>query len=148
MSETSALRLLAVDDGDLKVISAACQDGVCKPADLSYEAKKRRFHLEFNRFRWEAAGDGAKSDLQRVRSALSFEDVTSVKVRGLPPKSADMVLSLLSVEWAEAEEAPAGQIRILFAGDGELLISADCLDATLVDVSQPWRTRNRPAHKE
>lgn len=148
MSETSALRLLAVDDGDLKVISAACQDGVCKPADLSYEAKKRRFHLEFNRFRWENAGDVAASDLQRVRSALSFEDVTAVKVRGLPSKSADMVLSILSVEWLDAEEAPAGQIRILFAGDGELLISADCLDATLVDVSQPWRTRNRPAHKE
>lgn len=148
MSETSALRLLAVDEDDLKVISAACQDGVCKPADLTYEARKRRFHLEFNRFRWELAGEGAKSDLLRVRSALSFEDVTAVKVRGLPPKSADVVLSVLSVEWVPGEDLPAGQIRILFAGDGELMIAADCLDATLVDVSQPWRTRNRPAHKE
>ena len=148
MSETSALRLLAVDEDDLKVISAACQDGVCKPADLTYEARKRRFHLEFNRCRWELAGEGAKSDLLRVRSALSFEDVTAVKVRGLPPKSADVVLSVLSVEWVPGEDLPAGQIRILFAGDGELMIAADCLDATLVDVSQPWRTRNRPAHKE
>lgn len=148
MSETSTLRLLAVDEGDLKVISAACQDGVCKPADLSYEAKKRRFHLEFNRFRWENADGASKSGLQRVRSVLSFEDVTGVKARGLPGKSADVVLSVLSVVWTDSDEAPAGEIRILFAGDGELLISADCLDATLVDVSEPWRTRNRPAHKE
>ena len=83
-----------------------------------------------------------------MRSALSLEDVTGVKARGLPPKSADLVLSLMSVEWEDGEEAPSGQFRLIFAGDGELVVSADCLDATLVDVSQPWPAKNRPAHKE
>ena len=123
MSETNTLRLLAVDPEDLKVISAACQDGVCKPADLTYEAKKRRFTIEFNRYRWEAP-------------------------KGLPAKSADLVLSLMSVEWTPDAEPPSGAYRLIFAGDGELLVSVDCLDATLVDVSAPWPTRNRPTHKE
>ncbi len=136
---------MAVDADDLKIISAACQDGVCKPADIAYEARKRRFHIEFNRFRWE---NGESDAQQRVRSALSLEDVTGVKARGLPPKSADLVLSLMSVEWEEGEEAPSGHFRLIFAGDGELVVSADCLDATLVDVSQPWPAKNRPAHKE
>ncbi|HBH89419.1 MULTISPECIES: DUF2948 family protein [Ponticaulis] len=145
MSQANTLRLMAVDADDLKIISAACQDGVCKPADIAYEARKRRFLIEFNRFRWE---NGEGDAQQRVRSALSLEDVTGVKARGLPPKSADLVLSLMSVEWEEGDEAPSGQFRLIFAGDGELVVSADCLDATLVDVSQPWPAKNRPAHKE
>lgn len=145
LTEANTLRLMAVDAEDLKIISAACQDGVCKPADLVYEARKRRFSIEFNRFRWEQDAAGKE---QRVRSALSLEDVTGVKARGLPPKSADLVLSLMSVEWQDGEEAPSGEFRLIFAGDGELVVSADCLDATLVDVSQPWPTKNRPAHKE
>tara|TARA_X000000950_G_scaffold225849_2_gene272451 strand:+ start:3828 stop:4274 length:447 start_codon:yes stop_codon:yes gene_type:complete len=148
VSETNTLRLLAVDPEDLKVISAACQDGVCKPADLTYEAKKRRFTIEFNRYRWEAPKDKSDGSQQRVRSALSFEDVTAVKARGLPAKSADLVLSLMSVEWTPDAEPPSGAYRLIFAGDGELLVSVDCLDATLVDVSAPWPTRNRPTHKE
>tara|TARA_Y100000052_G_C2879529_1_gene44655 strand:- start:15 stop:515 length:501 start_codon:yes stop_codon:yes gene_type:complete len=142
LSDVKTLRLMAVDADDLQVISAACQDGVCKPADLSFEKAKRRFHIEFNRYRWENTSG------QRVRSALSFEDVTSVKARALPPKSADLVLSILSVEWTPDEEAPAGKVRVLFAGDGELELTMDCLDATLVDVSNPWSTRNRPTHKD
>ena len=59
-----------------------------------------------------------------------------------------MVLSVLSIDWHPGEEPPSGEIRILFAGDGELLIAADCLDVTLVDVSQPWSTKHRPDHKD
>lgn len=148
MSDTKTMRLLAVDSDDLKVLSAACQDGLCKPADLSYDAKRRRFVIELNRFRWEAAPDDKSKRAQRIRAALSFESVNSVKTRGLPHKSEDLVLSVMSVEWLPDTEPPAGEYRIIFAGDGEMLISAECLDATLVDVSQPWTTRNQPAHKD
>ena len=148
MSETGTLRLLAVDQDDLNVISAACQDGVCKPADLHYEARQRRFRLEFNRFRWEVPGAAQNRNLQRVRSVLSFDDVTAVKVRGLPGKSSDLVLSVLTVDWTADAEPPGGEVRIVFAGDGELVISAECLNALLLDVSEPWPTKHRPAHKD
>ena len=147
MNETMGLRLLAVDQEDLSVISAAVQDGVCKPIDLVFEAKRHRFHLEFNRFRWELKRD-VSSKGERVRSVLSFDSVAGVKSRGLPSKHEDLVLSLLSVEWIADDEPPGGKIRLMFAGDGELLISAECLDATLLDISQPWPTRNRPEHKD
>ncbi|MAK60780.1 MAG: hypothetical protein CMK09_07365 [Ponticaulis sp.] len=147
MSEANTLRLLAVDHDDLNVISAACQDAVCKPADLSYDGRKRRFTIELNRFRWEVDKADRKT-LQRVRSALSFEDVTGVKVRGLPSKQEDLVLSVLSLDWKPDEDPPGGEVRVVFAGDGELVIAADCLDVTLIDVSQPWSTKHRPAHKD
>ena len=143
MSDTNGLRLLAVDADDLKVISAACQDGICKPADLVYEKSHRRFRMELNRYRWEVQGKKGA----RIRSSLSFEDVSGVKARGLPSKYSDLVLSLLSVEWVPSEDVPAGEFRLMFAGDGELLVKAECLDATLVDTSNPWPTRNRPDHE-
>lgn len=139
---------MAVEEGDLKVISAAAQDGLCKPADLVFEGKRRRFHMEFNRYCWEQDTKDAKSGL-RVRSVLSFEDVKKVRARGLPSKYADLVLSLLSVDWVpSADNPPEGEVRMMFAGDGELLLQVDCLDATLVDVSKAWPTKNRPEHKE
>ncbi|MAP94826.1 MAG: hypothetical protein CMK07_07740 [Ponticaulis sp.] len=148
VSGTSSLRLMAVNKDDLSVLSAACQDGVCKPSDLVYEGRQRRFRIEFNRFRWEAGAESQKGANQRVRSVLSFEDVTGVKVRGLPAKPSDVVLSVLSLDWVDDDEPPGGEVRILFAGDGELVIAADCLDATLLDISEPWKTRNRPEHED
>ncbi len=148
MSDKPGLRLLAVDGEDLKVISAACQDGLCKPADLVYEARKRRFRLEFNRYRWEQTSTSGTQGY-RTRSVLAFEDVKRVRARGLPGKHADFVLSLLSVDWVpDAENPPAGEVRLMFAGDGELVVEADCLDATLADTSASWPTKHRPEHKE
>lgn len=147
MTDKPALRLLAVDSDDLKIISAACQDSVCKPADLVYDSHRRRFHVELNRFRWE--NQSRTKGGERVRSVLSFEDVSKVRARGLPGKHADLVLSLLSVDWVpDAENPPAGEVKLMFAGDGELSIQADCLDVTLADTSNPWPTRNRPKHKD
>lgn len=148
MSDMSGLRLLAVDGDDLKVISAASQDAVCKPADLVYESKRRRFRLEMNRYCWETPQTKGRPG-HRARAVLSFEDVTRARARYLPSKHDDLVLSLLSVEWiADAENPPQGEVRLTFAGDGEMVLTVECLDATLVDVSQVWPTRNRPKHKD
>ena len=147
MSDPSGFRLLAVDADDLNIISAACQDGLCKPIDLVYEPRRKRFRVELNRFRWEALETGNSAKGERVRSVLAFDGVLSVKARGLPPREADLVLSLMSVEWTPDKEPPGGHIRLMFAGDGEMRLEAECLDATLVDTSQPWPTRNRPEHK-
>ena len=43
MSEPDRLKLLALDDEDLAVISACVQDAVLKVGDLSYLPKERRF---------------------------------------------------------------------------------------------------------
>jgi len=50
MADTHGLKLFAEDEADLKVISAALQDGVTKAGALRYQAKKRRFSIELNRY--------------------------------------------------------------------------------------------------
>lgn len=137
----SGLKLLAQDQEDLKVISAALQDAVGAVGDITFERKTRRLTVVVNRYRWE----GGKGE--RVRAALQLGGVLGVKARRLRRDAKRAVLSLLSVDF-EPGEAPAGAVVFTFAGGGDLRAEVECLDALLADVSEPWPTPKRPAHEE
>ena len=144
MAEGKALRLMAEDEADLKVISAAVQDAVLKAENIKFDRKRRRFTLEVNRFQWEDAPKrGPKT---RVRTLLAFDGVLGVKTRAVTKADPDLVMSLLSVSFAPDAEPPGGQVSILFAGDGELLLSVEALDVTLLDSAYEWATRHTPDH--
>ena len=140
--EIHALQLLADDAEDMKVVSAALQDAVCTIGDVHFEKAARRLTVSVNRFRWEAPGGRGG---QRVRAALQLGGVLSLQAKRLRQDAPKAILSLLAVSF-EAGEAPGGVISLAFAGGGELRAEVECIDAVLADVSQPWPTRNRPAH--
>ena len=140
MADAAPLRLLAQDEGDLAVISAALQDAVAKIGDIVFEAKARRLTVAFNRFRWEA---GVK---QRVRSALQLGGVLKLQARKLRRDRRDAVVELLALTF-EPGEAPGGIVTLTFAGGGDLRAHVECIDAVLADVSQPWPTPREPAHE-
>lgn len=140
MGTIPPLQLLAEDQQDLGVISAALQDAVAKVGDISFEAKARRLTIAFNRFRWEA---GVR---QRVRSALQVGGVLSVQARKIRRDRRDGVLELLAIGF-EPGEAPGGVLTLSFAGGGDLRAEIECVDAVLADVSEPWSTPREPAHE-
>ncbi len=148
MSENKPLRLMAEDETDLQLISAAAQDSLMQVGDIGFDTSQRRFVLALNRFRWEA-GQEERKRFERARAALAFEDVLSAKVRGLPPRrdNADTIVSLMSIQFEPDAEPPGGQVRLVFAGDGEILLAVECLDVTLTDLGQTWTTRRRPDHE-
>jgi hypothetical protein len=135
----AALQLLALDEEDLAVISAALQDAVLKVGDINYEKAARRLTLAFNRFRWE----GGKRE--RVRAALQLGDVQAVQARRIRRAPKDAILELLTVSF-EAGEAPGGVLTLAFAGGGDLRVTVDCIDAVLADISAPWPTPREPGH--
>jgi len=139
---TTPLRLMAEDDEDLKVISAALQDAVTKIGDISYERAGRQLTVAFNRYRWEAG----KRQGERLRSALQLGCVLSVKSRKLRRDAKGAVLELLALTF-EPGEAPGGTITFTFAGGGNLKCEVECVEAVLADVSQPWPTPRRPEHQ-
>ena len=47
------LKLLALDEEDLKIVSAHVQDAVMKVGDLNYIAASKQFVLPMHRFAWE-----------------------------------------------------------------------------------------------
>ena len=144
MPETPApLRLLAEDADDLGVISAALQDAIGQIGDISYEAGERRLTLVLNRFRWETEAPGA----ERVRAALQFGSVMTVKARNLKRDQPDAIVELLSVDF-EPGDAPGGGVLLRFAGGGDLHLEVECIDAAMADLSDPWPTKHAPAHGE
>ncbi len=145
MAEGRALRLIAQDTADLEVISSAVQDAVLKAENLKYDRKRRRFTLELNRFQWEEA-TSKRGPQSRVRALLAFDGVMSVKTRAVNKIDPDMVFSVLFLSFTPADEPPGGKISILFAGDGELSLEVEAIDATLLDSGYEWTTRRRPDH--
>jgi hypothetical protein len=138
--KTPPLRLLAQDEADLAIISAALQDAVAKVGDIAFEPKARRLTIAFNRFRWEAG------ERQRVRSALQLGGVLKVQARKLRRERPDAVVELLALTF-EAAEPPGGALTFSFAGGGDLRAEVECIDAVLADLSQPWPTPRAPAHQ-
>ena len=131
------LRLLAEDDQDLAIISAALQDSILRPADIVWEKGARRLTIELSRFCWECGGTW-------VRAAMQFGDVQAVKSRGLP-RLPDAPLELLAIHFIEGE-APSGKVILMFAGGGDLRVDVECLDAVVADLSERWQAKVMPTH--
>ena len=141
MAKTAPLRLLAQDAEDLAIISAAMQDAVAKVGDITYEAKARLLTIAFNRYCWESGGS------ERVRSALQLGGVMKVQARKIRRNARDAVLEVLALSF-DAGEPPGGIVTISCAGGGDLRAVVECVDAVLVDVSEPWPTPRAPTHKD
>lgn len=134
------LRLLAQDEEDLQVLSAALQDAVAKLGDVQYEAAAQRLTIACNRFRWEGKGE-------RIRTALQLGYVQSVKARNVRREAKDAVVEILAITFEPGAEPPSGAITISLAGGGDLRCEVECIDAALADVSAPWPTRSTPTHR-
>ncbi|WP_171130677.1 MULTISPECIES: DUF2948 family protein [unclassified Ruegeria] len=145
------LNLGAQDSDDLQVISTLVQDAVFPVTEMTWRPSERRFALLLNRFRWEDKDAAAQRNrpFERVQSVLVFDDVLSVSSQGIDRRDKDMILSLLSVDF-EAGEDGAGHIMLTLAGDGAIRLRAEALDATLKDVTRPYRapSGHAPHHPE
>ncbi len=139
--------LRALDAEDLKVVSSVAQDAVFPSAEMTWDRRRRRFAILLNRFRWEEAG--AKTAPERVQSVLAIEDVQSVRSQGVDRGDADMILSLLALEWTAGEDG-AGTITLVLAGDGAIACNVEALEVTLRDVTKPYvaPSGQAPSHPE
>ena len=139
MPQPVPLRLLAEDADDLEVISAALQDAIAKIGDIDFDSRERRLTVAFNRYSWES---GVR---RRVRCGLQIGSVLSVKSRNIRRVPAGAVVELLAIGF-EPAGPPGGVVTLTFAGDGDIAVTVECIDAALADVSAPWPTPRTPAH--
>jgi Protein of unknown function (DUF2948) len=134
------LRLVAQDAEDLKVISTLVQDAVLPVTAVTLDAKRRRFALLVNRFRWEdrAEAEAVGRAYERVRSVLVVEDVLKVQSFGFDRADVDLVLSLLSLDFSAGQDG-AGRLTLTLAGDGAIALDVEALEVRLDDVTRPYR---------
>lgn len=133
----TALNLGALTPDDLQILSALVQDAVFPAAEMTWRPRDRRLAVLVNRFRWE---DGARDrhGAERVRALLVVDQVLGVASTGFARGEKDMVLSILSLDWAPDADPPGGTLTLLLAGDGAIRARVEALEITLKDVTRPY----------
>jgi len=146
MAVADPLRLIALDEEDLAVISTHVQDAIVRVGDLAFRPAEQRFALAMNRFDWEGAvaSPGGRR-FERRRAILRFERVLAAKTLGIDPKATGAALELLAVAFSP-EEPPGGAILLTFAGGAAIRLEVECIEAQLTDLGIAWAARVAPEH--
>ncbi len=144
---TEPLRLIALDEDDLKIVSAHLQDAVLRMSDMAWVPSEHRFAAVLNRFDWLAAAqdDVGASNLRRCRCALRFDRVKRAQVQNIKPGEAAAFAELLAVTYERAEP-PSGYITLYFAGGGAVRLEVECIEGELRDLGVAWKTAIKPQH--
>jgi len=142
----NALKLVALDDQDLSIVSAHVQDAVMKVGDLEFLPAAKRFVLTMNRFVWEAKSGLFRQHNERRQAVLHFDRVLGVKTNGIARNKPAEVLSLLAISFVEISK-PAGIVELIFAGGGTIMLDVECIEARLADIGGAWEATSRPVHR-
>lgn len=145
----SLLKLLALDNEDLEIVSAHLQDAVVKVADLDWRASEKRFIAVFNRYGWEELKKGGQffrsPSGTRHRSVLHLNRVLKISTRGIDLKKTENVLSLLTIQF-QPNQTGGGVIVMIFAGEAAIRLDVECIEAQLTDLGPTWEAKAQPKH--
>ncbi|MBZ9743824.1 DUF2948 family protein [Mesorhizobium sp. CO1-1-7] len=142
----TALKLIALDDQDLSIVSAHLQDAVMKVSDLEFLPKAKRFVLTMNRFVWEAKSGLFRQHNERRQTVLHFDRVLGAKTNGIARDKPAEILSLLAISFIEISK-PAGIVELIFSGGGTIMLDVECIEARLADIGGAWEATSRPIHR-
>jgi hypothetical protein len=126
------LKLIALDEDDLAVISTHVQDARVQVADIVWRQAEKRLVIGMSRLDWEQTLSGG-AEPRRLVAALRFDRVLACKSRNLDLSASDRVLDLVGIEF-HPRETPGGSALLLF-GDGKVLrLDVECLECELTDL--------------
>jgi hypothetical protein len=146
MAIADLLRLVALDDEDLEIISAHLQDAVVVVRDIIWLPAEKRLVVALNRYDW-LGQIGPAPVCRRRRAALRFERVEAFRARGIDAGAKDEVLNLLAIEFSETAP-PSGNVVLTFSGGGALRLEVECLEAELADLGPEWAAVRCPGHPD
>ena len=129
---TAQLKLIALDDDDLAVISAHVQDARVQTSDIVWRQGEKRLVVGMSRLDWEQTLAG-ETRPRRLVAALRFDRVLSCKSRNIDLEAPETALDLLGIEF-HSGEAPGGSAVLLFAQGGALRLDVECLECELTDL--------------
>ena len=140
------LKLIGKNQNDLKVISAYSQDSVITVKDIVFLKKNKIFIMIINRFMWQDTEKGIFKENKRIRCAIKFEEVLSVKAKNINQKNKNKPLECLTIE-SRLIENENYEINIFFAGDSMITIITETIEVIMNDFGQSWQVKHVPKHK-
>lgn len=141
------LRLAALDEEDLSVISAHVQDAVAKVGEMTFSKREKRFTMVMRRFAWEKEKGGLfrRTSHERRLAALNFDRVLAVRSTSIDKNRPETVLALLAVRFMPSD-APSGTIELAFSGGATIHLDVECIETRLSDLGAAWETPVKPRH--
>ena len=137
------LKLVALDEQDLQIVSAHVQDAVLKVGEMVFLPGQKRFALAISRFVWEKKQRlFARSDERRLPRSFRQGAVGHAPPASAPERKDD-VLELLAIRF-QAGDAPAGHVELVFAGGATVRLEVECIEARLADLGPAWQARRPP----
>lgn len=146
------MKILALSNNDLDIISTYTQDMVIHPTALSYLKNTRQFVLAGDRFCHEVLQDRKKRLLRQYRrcdALLRVHNVLAVQSLGvIVPKPEEIIetLVLMAIRFEPGAEKPEGFVNLLFDENRQIRIHVECLEVSLADQGNERRTPIRPIH--
>lgn len=140
------LKLAALDEQDLNIVSAHVQDAVLKVGDLKFVPREHRFVMPMHRFAWETQTGLFPGKPERRYSVLHFDQVKTARAAGVARGKPADALSLLALRFHPGE-APGGIIELVFSGGGGIRLDVECIEARLADLGGAWEASSRPKHR-
>ncbi len=126
------LKLIALDEDDLAVISTHVQDARVRTCDIIWRQAEKRLVIGMSRLDWEQTLAGETAP-RRLAAALRFDRVLSCRSRNIDLGTPEAMLDLVGIEFHPAE-APGGCALLLFAKGGVLRLEVECLECELTDL--------------
>lgn len=145
MARSEPIKLAALDDADLAVISAHVQDAVFKLGEVVWDPASGYVIVPMNRYAWERAK--GRGPGERRRAVLQFDRVSRLQTHGVSPATdGDTVLSLLALTFDEVDP-PGGTVTMVCSGDAGLRLTVECIEARLTDLGGAWAAGMKPKHR-
>ncbi|MBV8696686.1 DUF2948 family protein [Bradyrhizobium sp.] len=126
------LKLIALDEDDLAVISTHVQDARVRICDIIWRQGDKRLVIGMSRLDWEQTLAGETAP-RRLAAALRFDRVLSLKSRNIDLAAPQTLLELVGIEFS-ADTAPGGSALLLFSGGAALRLDVECLECELTDL--------------
>lgn len=126
------VKLIALDEDDLAVISAHVQDAVVKAEDIVWRQGDKRLVIGMSRPDWEQTLGGETSP-QRLISALRFDRVLACRSRRIERDQPRVQFEVVGVEF-HASAPPGGSVILMFGDGAALRLDVECLECELVDL--------------
>ena len=144
--EKTNLKLIGKNQEDLKVISAYSQDSIVNVKDIVFLEENRTFVMITNRYMWEDVEKGIFRKNRRIRCAIKFEEVFTVKSKNINQKNKNKPLECLAIE-CNLITNNNYCIKIFFSGDGVITLVSEAIEAVMHDLGKPWNVKYAPIHK-
>ncbi len=128
------LKLIALDEDDLAVISTHVQDARVQICDIVWRQAEKRLVIGMSRLDWDQTLSGETSP-RRLVAALRFDRVLACRSCKIDLAAPEAMLELIGIEFCPGADPPSGHVLLLFADGKAVRLDVECLECELTDLA-------------